>query len=109
MTHHERFVAYLQARGEVRTNAEATEFVIARLNGWAPTNPLSLRVSPVDLDEHLDALVPHAAGAFCDLDDDREAAFRLFLMHLDEAVQTAATEDTKLYLDPPSGVGSAPS
>lgn len=109
MTHHERFVAYLRARGEVRTSADDNEFVIARLNGWAPSNPLSLRVSPVDLDEHLDALVPHSAGAFSDLDDDREAAFRLFLMHLDEAVQTAAPDDTRLYLDPPSGVGSGPS
>jgi hypothetical protein len=106
--YYERFVAYLRDRGRGSFDAAGGTFVIAGLGGWSAAAPLRLHLTAAELGEYLEALAPHAVGAFSDVDDDTEQAWRLFLLHLNEAVQASEDGDTRLYLHPPSGIRTGP-
>ncbi|MDD7939334.1 hypothetical protein PHK61_12995 [Actinomycetospora lutea] len=59
--------------------------------------PLRLHITPESFDDHLRTLAPDAALLFPDVDP-LEAAWRLFLIHLDEAVQTVEPDETELLV-----------
>jgi hypothetical protein len=65
---------------------------------------MRLHVTPDSFGQVLRDAAPTSAGAFPDLEP-LEAAWRLFLVHLDEAIQTARPGETEL-VPAPSGVAS---
>lgn len=59
--------------------------------------PLRLHITPDSFDDHLRALAPDAALLFRDVNR-LEAAWRVFLVHLEEAVRTVKPGETELFV-----------
>jgi hypothetical protein len=103
---YDQLVGYLGAEGAVSEDADRGLLILTEYDHRPLTTPLRLHVTPASFGEHLRAAAPGATYAFPDVTP-IEAAWRLFLVHLDEAVQTAKPGETELVLDR-TGVLSRP-
>ena len=103
---YDQLLGYLAAEGAISEDPDRSVVTLTAFNHRALTTPLHLHVCPASFGEHLRAAAPGAAGAFPDVAP-TEAAWRLFLVHLEEAVRTAKPGETELVLDRP-GVLSRP-
>jgi hypothetical protein len=83
---------------------DAESIVITALDGRRLRAPMRLHVTPETFGRHLRAVAAGSAGAFPEVSP-VEAAWRLFLVHLDETVQTAKPGETEL-VPVPSGLHS---
>lgn len=95
---YDQLVGYLSAEGAVSEVADRGLLILTEYDHRALPSPLHLHVTPISLGEHLRSGAPGAAHAFPDVTP-IEAAWRLFLVHLDEAVRTAKPGETELVLD----------
>ncbi|MFC5136985.1 hypothetical protein ACFPK1_01960 [Actinomycetospora rhizophila] len=95
---YDQLVGYLAAEGAVDEDREQGVGVLTVFDHRPLPVPLRLHVTPAAFDGHLRAMAPDAALVFPDVDS-LEAAWRLFLVHLEEAVQTAKPGETELVLD----------
>lgn len=97
-TLYDQLIGYLAARGAVREDARRGVLVLSEFDHRPLPAPLHLHVSPDILGDHLRASAPAAAGSYPDVHP-VEAAWRLFLVHLADAVATAEPGETELVLD----------
>ena len=95
---YDQIVGYLAAEGAVDEDREQGLVVITAFDHRPLPTPLRLHITPAAFDEHLRTMAPEAALLFPDVDQ-LEAAWRLFLVHLEEAVRTAKPGETELVLD----------
>ena len=93
---YDQLVGYLGAEGAVCEDAGL--LILTEYDHRPLSSPLHLHITPTSFGEHLRAAAPGAAHAFPDVPP-IEAAWRLFLVHLDEAVRTARPDETELVLD----------
>ena len=94
----DQLVGYLAAKGAVDEDREHGIVVLTAFDHRPLPTPLRLHMTPVSFDEHLRTMAPDAALLFPDVDR-LEAAWRLFLVHLEAAVRTAKPGETELVLD----------
>jgi len=95
---YDQLVGYLAAEGAVDEDREQGVVVLTAFDHRPLPAPLRLHTTPAAFDEHLRTIAPDAALLFPDVDP-LEAAWRLFLVHLEEAVRTAKPGQTELVLD----------
>jgi len=81
--------------------------VISDFDGETFAQPLRLHVTPESLGRHLRNRAPESGGAFPDVDP-VVAAFRLFLVHVEEAVRARRPDQRELVLSD-TGVRAAQS
>ena len=103
---YDQLVGYLAAEGAVDEDREQGLVVLTAFNHRPLPTPLRLHITAASFDKHLRTMAPDAALLFPDVDP-LEAAWRLFLVHLEEAVRTAKPGETDLDLDR-SGVVARP-
>lgn len=104
---YDQLVGYLAAEGAIDEDREHGILALTVFDHRPLASPLRLHITPAAFDQHLREMAPAAAHVFPDVDP-LEAAWRLFLVHLEEAVQTVKPGETELVLDP-TGVLSQPS
>lgn len=95
---YDQLVGYLAAEGAVDEDREQGVVVLTTFDHRPLPVPLRLHITPASFDEHLHGMAQDAAHLFPDVDP-LEAAWRLFLVHLEEAVRTAKPGETELVLD----------
>lgn len=99
------YARLLTAIGEGGVDERTADgIVIGAFEGRSLMQPMHLRVTPASFGPLLRSTAEQSASAFPDVEPE-EAAWRLFLVHLDEAIQTAAPGETEL-VPTPSGVDS---
>jgi hypothetical protein len=101
---YDQLVGYLAAEGAVEEDTAAGAVTLTEFDHRPLARPLRLHLSAASLGEHLRAGASDAAAVWPDVPP-VEAAWRLFLVHLEEAVRTAKPGETELVLDP-TGVRS---
>ncbi|MEJ2862833.1 hypothetical protein [Actinomycetospora flava] len=95
---YDQLVGYLAAEGAVDEDREQGVVVLTTFDHRPLPTPLRLHITPATFDEHLREMAPGASLVFPDVDT-LEAAWRLFLVHLEEAIWTAPPGQTELVLD----------
>jgi hypothetical protein len=103
---YDQLVGYLRAEGAVSEDADRGLLTITEYDHRVLPTPLRLHITPGSFGQHLRAAAPGATYVFPDATP-LKAAFRLFLVHLDEAVRTAKPGETELVFDR-TGVLSRP-
>jgi len=103
---YDQLIGHLAAKGKVKEDAGQAVLVISEFAS-RPLPPLHLHVTPTILGDHMRATATAATGDYPDLHP-MEAAWWLFIDHLEEAVQGAATGETKLFLDDTRVVAQPP-
>lgn len=92
-----QLVGYLAAEGAVSEDAGRGVLILTEFDHRPLPTPFRLHITPGSFGQHLRAVAPGATYAFPDVTP-IEAAWRLFLVHLDEAVRTAKPDETELVL-----------
>lgn len=95
---YDSLIGHLTTKGTVREDAGQGVLVLSELDGRQLSTPLRLHVTPETFGPHLRATASDAAEAYPDIHP-AEAAWRLFLVQLDEAIQTAKPGETELVLE----------
>lgn len=95
---YDQLVGYLAAEGAVFEDAGPGLLILTEFYHHPLPTPLRLHITPGSFGQHLRTAAPGATYAFPDVQP-IEAAWRLFLVHLDEAVRTAKPGETELVLD----------
>lgn len=90
-------VGYLMAEGEASEDRDQGVVTLTEFDHQPLPIPLRLHITPAGFDQHLRSMASGAALLFPDVDP-LEATWRLFLVHLEEAVQTARPGETELVL-----------
>lgn len=94
------YARLLTAIGEGGVDERTADgIVISAFEGRSLMQPMHLRVTPASFGPLLRSTAEQSASAFPDVEPE-EAAWRLFLVHLDEAIQTAAPGETELVPTP---------
>lgn len=94
---YDQLLGYLAAEGEIEEDPANGLVILTEFNQRALERPLRLHLTPSDFGRHLREASPDAAGLYPDVAP-VEAAWRLFTVHLDEAIQTARPSETELML-----------
>jgi hypothetical protein len=94
---YDQLIGYLAAEGAVDEDRDHGVLTLTEFDHRPLPAPLRLHITPASFDEHLQRMAPDAALVFPDVDPP-EAAWRLFLVHLEEAVQTGKPGETELVL-----------
>lgn len=94
---YDQLVGYLAAEGAIDEDRDRGVVVLAAFDHRPLPTPLRLHITPGSFDDHVRKTAPDAALVFPDVDP-LEAAWRLFLVHLEEAVRTAKPGETELVL-----------
>lgn len=94
---YDQLLGYLAAEGEIEEDPDNGVVVLVEFDHRKLEQPLRLHLTPDAFDRHLRDAAPDAVGAFPDVHP-LEAAWRLFTVHLDEAVQTTRLGETELVL-----------
>ncbi|GAA4933092.1 hypothetical protein EV188_103670 [Actinomycetospora succinea] len=95
---YDQLVGYLAAEGAVSEDQDQGVVPLTEFDHRPLPTALRLHVTPTTFDEHLRGMAPGAALLFPAVGP-LEAAWRLFLVHLDEGVRTAKPGQTELVLD----------
>lgn len=103
---YEQLVGYLEAEGSVREDLVAGLLLIDEFERRQLEPPMRLHLTPESFAQRLEAMATSAANVFPETSP-LDAAWQLFLVHLDEAIQTAKPGETDLVLSP-YGVASQP-
>ena len=94
---YDQLLGHLAAEGEIEEDPESGVVVLTEFDHRVLERPLRLHLTPHAFGRYLRDAAPGSAGAFPDIPP-LEAAWRLFTVHLDEAVQTARPGETELVL-----------
>ena len=94
---YDQLLGYLAAEGEIEEDPENGIVVLVEFDHRKLEQPLRLHLTPYTFERHLREAAPDAVGVYPDVHP-LEAAWRLFTVHLDEAVQTTAPGETELVL-----------
>ena len=95
---YDQLVGYLAAEGAVDEDRVQGLVVLTEFDHRPLPVPLRLHITATSFGDHLRAAAPDAAVVWPDVQP-VEAAWRLFLVHLEEAVRTAKPGETELHLD----------
>jgi hypothetical protein len=95
---YDQLIGHLAKKGRVKEDSAHDVLVVSEYDGQTLTKPLRLHVTPESFGPYLYATAPEAAGSYPELHE-LEAAWRLFLVQLDEAIQAAKPEETELVLE----------
>lgn len=94
---YDQLLGYLAAEGEIEEDPKSGVVTLLEFDHQVLAQPLRLHLSSSAFAQHLRDAVPDSAGVFPDVAP-LEAAWRLFTVHLDEAVKTARSGETELLL-----------
>lgn len=94
---YDQLVGYLMAEGEATEDRDQGVVTLTAFDHRRLPTSLRLHITPASFDWHLVSMAAGAATLFPEVDP-LEAAWRLFLVHLEEAVQTAEPGETELVL-----------
>jgi hypothetical protein len=94
---YDQLLGYLAAEGTIEEEPESGSVLLTEHEHRELVQPLRLHLTPASFARHLRDGARDSAGAFPEVAP-IEAAWRLFLVHLDEAVQTARDGETELVL-----------
>ncbi len=95
---YDQLIGHLAKKGRVKEDAAHDVLVVSEYDGRTLSKPLRLHVTPESFGPYLYATAPEAAGSYPELHE-LEAAWRLFLVHLGEAVTAAGPGETELVLE----------
>lgn len=104
---YDQLLGYLTAEGTVVEDAGTGTVVLFVFEHRELDPPMRLHITPETFGQHLRAAAPDSAGVFPDVTA-IEAAWRLFTVHLMEAVLSAKPGETELLLDRTGVVARAP-
>lgn len=95
---YDQLIGHLTRNGRVTEDAGHGVLVLTEFDHRSLSPPLRLHATAVTFGPHLRAAAPEAAGSYPDIHP-VEAAWRLFVVQLAEAVRAAAPDETELVLD----------
>jgi hypothetical protein len=101
---YDQLLGYLAAEGAIEEDPEAGTVMLREFDHRALVQPLRLHLTPASFGRHLRDAASEAASLYPDIPP-VDGAWRLFTVHLDEAVQAARPGETELVLGR-GGVGS---
>lgn len=96
---YDQLLGYLAAEGAIEEDPGAGIVVLTEFDHGAVNPPLRLHLTPASFGQHLRDAATESASLYPDVPP-VEAAWRLFTVHLDEAVKTARPGEIELVLRP---------
>lgn len=94
----EKLLSDLRSEGaQIEELDDGERFVLTLYGGERQTPPITLYLSPEELDRHLEAIQSDAQAVYPH-DSPRTAAYKLFLVHLDETILMRETDATEVRL-----------